>query len=180
MAVRLFLLGTAHYRAPLTLSEDALHAAREQLRRLRELAERVGAGPASPGADDAAFYQDVMDAREAYREALDDDLNLPAGLGVVFETVREANAALDAGRVGSAGHQALAELLAEVDVHLDVLRSEPTVLGTEVERLVEEREAARRARDFALADSIREQLRELGVTVDDTPAGPRSRDLRGA
>jgi cysteinyl-tRNA synthetase len=180
MAVRLFLLGTAHYRSPLTLSEDALHAAREQLRRLRELAERVGAGTASPGADDAAFYQDVNDAREAYREALDDDLNLPAGLGAAFEMVRVANAALDARRVGSAGHQALAELLADVDVHLDVLRNEPAVLGAEVERLLEEREAARRARDFALADSIRHQLRQLGVTVDDTPAGPRSRVLRRA
>jgi cysteinyl-tRNA synthetase len=175
LAVRLFLLGTAHYRSPLRLSEEALHAASEQLRRLRDLAERVRLLQPEPGADDAAFFQDVADARQSYRAALDDDLNLPAGLGRFFDLVRTANAALDAGQVGTAGREALSELLAEVDAHLDVLGPAEPALDSEVQRLLEEREEARRARDFATADRIRDQLRERGVVVEDTPAGARSR-----
>jgi cysteinyl-tRNA synthetase len=128
--------------------------------------------------DDAVFYQDVMDAREAFRAALDDDLNLPAGLGHVFELVRRANAALDAGQVGSGGREALLELLAEVDRYLDVLEGQEAVVDAEVERLLQEREAARRARDFSLADRLREELRQRGVEVEDTPSGPRWRMTR--
>jgi cysteinyl-tRNA synthetase len=175
LAVRMFLIGTAHYRAPVALNEEALHAAAEQVRRLRDLRRRLREEPPNPGADEAGFYQDVMDAREAYREALDDDLNLPAGVGQVFEVVRRANAALDAGRLGSAGRQVVGDLLGEVDRHLDVLREDEVALGAEVERLVAEREEARRARDFALADRIRDLLREQGVAVEDTPSGPRAR-----
>jgi cysteinyl-tRNA synthetase len=92
--------------------------------------------------------------------------------------VRRANAALDAGRVGSGGREALLALLTEVDAHLDVLKGEDGVPDPEVERLVREREDARSARDFALADRIREQLRERWVEVEDTPAGPRWRSAR--
>jgi cysteinyl-tRNA synthetase len=178
LAVRLFLMGSSHYRSPLTLSEEALHGAGEQLRRLREFSRRVRGLEALGQVDDAPFYQDVMDARDAYRAALDDDLNLPAGLGRVFDLVRRANAALDAGRVGSGGREALLALLTEVDAHLDVLEGEDGVPDPEVERLVREREDARSARDFALADRIREQLRERWVEVEDTPAGPRWRSAR--
>ena len=178
LAVRLFLLGSSHYRSPLTLSEEALHGAGEQVRRLQEFSRRVRGPEAVGRVDDAAFYQDVMDAREAYRAALDDDLNLPAGLGRVFDIVRRANAALDAGRVGSSGREALLALLAEVDTHLDVLEAKEGAVDPEVERLVMEREDARSARDFALADRIREELRQRGVDVEDTPNGPRWRVTR--
>jgi cysteinyl-tRNA synthetase len=175
LAIRLFLLGSAHYRTPLTLSEQALHGASEQLRRLRDLAERLRSLEAAPEADDAVFYQEVLDARKAYRAALDDDLNLPAGLGRVFELLRSANSAIDSGRVGTAGRQALAELLADVDYHLDVLEVQERALDAESQRRIEDREAARRARDFATADRIRDELRERGIVVEDTAAGPRGR-----
>jgi cysteinyl-tRNA synthetase len=92
--------------------------------------------------------------------------------------VRRANAALDAGRVGSGGREALLALLAEVDTHLDVLEAKEGAVDPEVERLVMEREDARSSRDFALADRIREELRQRGVDVEDTPGGPRWRVTR--
>jgi cysteinyl-tRNA synthetase len=100
--------------------------------------------------------------------------------------VRRANAALDSGGVGSGGREALLELLAEADAHLDVLGGqaggkvggEDAIADAEVQRLVQARQGARRVRDFALADRIREQLRERGVEVEDTPAGPRWRAAR--
>ncbi|HKF74773.1 MAG TPA: DALR domain-containing protein, partial [Candidatus Dormibacteraeota bacterium] len=149
----------------------------EQLRRLQDFADRVRRLEPGP-ADEAGLFQDVLDARDAYREALDDDLNLPRGLGHVFELVRTANAAMDAGRLGTAGREALLVLLADVDAHLDVLTPEQASLDTAVERLIAEREEARRARDFAAADRIRERLREQGVQLEDSREGVRWRLVR--
>jgi cysteinyl-tRNA synthetase len=175
LAIRLFLISNAHYRAKLRISDEALHGAAEQLRRLRDFHERVRRLEPTPGADDAALYQDALDAMDGYREALDDDLNLPQGLGRVFELIREANAALDAGRVGTAGRQALLEVMVAVDAHLDVLQAPEPELETDVERLIAEREEARVARDFARADRIRDELRQRGVVLEDSREGVRWR-----
>jgi len=173
LAVRLFLLGTAHYRSRLRLNEEALHAAAEQLRRLQDFADRVRRYEPGIRADDAALFQATQDVRDAYRTALDDDLNLPEGLGHVFEMIREANAALDVGRVGPAAREALLALLDDVDTHLDVLSVEATSLDAAVQRLIAEREEARRARDFETADRIRNELRGRGVVLEDSREGVR-------
>src|SRR5207302_2704723 len=178
LVIRCFLIANAHYRAKLRVSDQALHSTAEQRRRLRDFHRRVLRLEPSPSADDAAIYQDAVDAADAYREALDDDLNLPLGLGRVFELVREANAALDAGRVGTAGRQALLDLMAGVDAHLDVLQAPEAELETEVHRLIAEREEARRARDFSKADRIREDLRERGILLEDSRDGVRWRLVR--
>jgi cysteinyl-tRNA synthetase len=179
VAVRLFLIANAHYRARLRITDEGLHSAAEQVRRLRDLHERLEALQPPPAVADAALSRDVREAIDFYGESLDDDLNLPQGLGRVFELVREANAALDAGRVGAAARQALLELLALVDVHLDVLRAPEAVLGDEVEGLIAEREAARRARDFVRADRIRDDLRARGVVLEDSRDGVRWRLVQG-
>src|SRR5437660_12524358 len=111
LAIRFFLIANAHYRSRVRLSPEALHAAAEQVRRLREFADRVNRTSPS-GADDGELARKTADVRAAYRDALDDDLNLPQGVGIVFEHIREANAALDAGRVGPLNQ---ASLLAVID-----------------------------------------------------------------
>jgi len=177
VAVRFFLMAGAHYRTRLRLSAEALHAAAEQLRRLREFAERVRRS--APGNDDdVRLLQRIGEVRAAYREALDDDLNLPQGVGLVFELVREANAALDAERVGARGHEALLRLIDDFDAHLDVVRADEPGLAQEVERLIAEREAARKSRDFARADEIREELRHKGIALEDSKEGLRWRRVR--
>jgi len=177
VAVRFFLLANAHYRARIRLSTEALHAAAEQVRRLREFAERVQrSAPAE--ADDENLLSRIAEVRAGYREALDDDLNLPQGVGLVFELVREANAALDTGRVGGRSRDALLRLIDDFDAHLDIVRSEEPGLAQEVDRLIAEREAARRGRDFARADQIREELREKGIALEDSREGVRWRRVR--
>jgi cysteinyl-tRNA synthetase len=174
VAVRFFLVANAHYRSRLRLSDEGLRAAAEQVRRLREFADRVNRTEPGPG-DDAALVARVSQVRAAYREALDDDLNLPHGVGLIFELVREANAALDAGRVGTRGKQALQAALAEIDAHLDVVRTDEHGLAIEVERLIADREAARNARDFARSDAIRDDLRQRGIQLEDSKDGVRWR-----
>jgi cysteinyl-tRNA synthetase len=177
VAVRFFLLASAHYRARLRLSTEALHAAAEQVRRLREFAERVRRS--APGEqDDETLLRRIGEVRAGYREALDDDLNLPQGVGLVFELVREANAALDEGRVGERGREGLLRMVEEYDAHLDVVRSEEPGLADEVERLIIEREAARKGRDFSRADQIREELRDKGIALEDSKEGVRWRRVR--
>jgi cysteinyl-tRNA synthetase len=173
LAVRMFLLGNAHYRTPLRLTDEGLESAAAQLRRLREFADRVRRFEPGPRADDRELFQSAQDARDAYRAALDDDLNLPEGMGVVFELVREANGALDAGQVGPTAREELLGLLEDVDAHLDVLREEEVTLDVAIERLIAEREEARRSRDFATADRIRDELRERGIVLEDSRDGVR-------
>jgi len=108
---------------------------------------------------------------------LDDDLNLPQGMGLVFDLVREANTALDAERMGPQNQAVLVALLDEVDAHLDVLHADEPGLAEEVERLIAEREDARKARDFARADQIREDLKRRGIALEDSKDGVRWRRL---
>ncbi len=176
LAIRFFLIANAHYRSRLRLSDDALHAAAEQVRRLREFNERV-IRTAPAVSDDAGLAQRTAEVRIAYREALDDDLNLPQGIGLVFDHIREANAALDAGRVGPSNKASLLELIDDLDAHLDVIRVEEPGLAEEVERLIAEREEARRARDFDRADRIRDDLRSRGIALEDSRDGVRWRRI---
>jgi cysteinyl-tRNA synthetase len=179
LAVRFFLIANAHYRQRIRLTTEALHASAEQVRRLRDFAERVRRTDPAPSADEDLVAR-IAEVRAAYRGALDDDLNLPQGIGVVFELVREANAALDESRVGAGARGALLGLLEEVDSHLDVMGGEEPGLADEVERLIAEREAARAAKDFARADRIREELRERGIALEDSRDGVRWRRVTPA
>ena len=172
LAVRFFLIANAHYRSRIRLSTDALRAAAEQVRRLRDFADRVRRSTPAHGEDEALLKR-IAEVRAGYREALDDDLNLPQGVGLVFELLREANTALDDDRVGERGRSELLALIDDVDAHLDVVRAEEPGLADEVERLIAEREAARAARDFGRADRIREELRGRGIALEDSKEGVR-------
>jgi cysteinyl-tRNA synthetase len=174
VAVRFFLIANAHYRTKLRMDEEAIRAAAEQVRRLRDFSDRVDRHE-PPEMDDARLSERLDEFRAQYREALDDDLNLPRGVGLLFEAVRESNAALDRDEVGPQGRAVMRAMLDDADRHLDILRGEEIELEKEVERLIAEREEARAGRDFARADALREELRSRGILLEDSKTGVRWR-----
>ncbi len=173
-AIRLFLLGNAHWRTRLSLDAAGLAAGQNQVRRLRELRSRLSSGTGS-GQD---LRERIEETGRRFQEALDDDLNLPMGLGYLFDLVRQLNTALDGPGLDLPSRQAALDLLHLVDGYIDVLEPEaPAAPAVEEElpeplrELVEARQRARAVRDFATADRIREELARQGIRLIDTRDG---------
>jgi cysteinyl-tRNA synthetase len=160
---RMVLLQT-HYRGPVRVGADNVEAAAKALAGLDSFAARTSALPtASPDAEVLARF----------RTAMDDDLDTPAATAVLFDTVRRANASLDAGDTTSAAAlvAAVGAMCAAVGLVLDAGGDVPA----EVAALAAELDAARAAKDYARADAVRAQLQADGWTVETTAEGTRVR-----
>ena len=178
LAIRFFLLAGAHYRKQLRMDEEAIASAAGQVRRFQEFSDRVERQRPQPDpqADrERELVAQLEQLGAQYRAALDDDLNLPQGVGHLFEAIRLSNSALDQGLAGETALAVMRSLLTAADAHLDILRREQTNLEEKIERLIAEREEARAGRDFARADAIREELRTQGILLEDSRTGIRWR-----
>ncbi|NOY81351.1 MAG: cysteine--tRNA ligase [Kiritimatiellaeota bacterium] len=171
--VRWELLRT-HYRQTLNFTFQGLRDARVSLNRLDEFVTRLKEAAVEPNAGRDAVEERCRNAAAAFLAGLEDDLNISAALAALFDLVRDVNRMIDAGECrGNAAETVLGRLrdMDRVLGVLDVDRSE-TVPG-EIQALVDERQAARKARDYARADAIRDELTAKGWTIEDTPKGPR-------
>jgi len=172
-----YLLLSIHYRKQLKFSWENLAQAEEALRRLGDFLARLET-VAAPGSHEAVRAQ-IAEAVTAFSEALQDDLNTAAGLGVIFDLVRTLNTAIDEQRLGRDDVPAVRDAFETFDRVLGVLslrRAEdaaPPVDPAEIERLIAARQAARRGRDFAAADRIRDELAARGIILEDGAAGTR-------
>jgi cysteinyl-tRNA synthetase len=169
-----YLLLSVHYRSSLNFTFAGLEQAAASLERLGDFVSRLEALPAD-GGPDADIAERTRRARFDFNAALDDDLNSSRALGVLFEWLRDVNRAIDEGRVTTADRPALEGMLAAFDRIYDVLRPDAVEmeLSAGIETLIAEREEARRARDWARADAIRDDLAARGVVLEDTPQGVR-------
>jgi cysteinyl-tRNA synthetase len=175
-----YYLGQAHYRSEMEYSPEALAEAAAAYRRIEGFVTRAAeAGPAAAPPPESA----ASALPPAFAAALDDDLGVPQALAVVHEAVTEGNTALAAGDVAGAAKQA-----ASVRAMMSVLGLDPLdehwsgagsddslrpVLDALVSVALRERQAARDRNDYAAADSIRDDLRDAGILVEDTARGPR-------
>jgi cysteinyl-tRNA synthetase len=165
-ALIVYMLG-GHYRQPLAFSGERMEEARQAARRLADFARLVRRTPDLAGGEPD---QDVAALREEFLAALREDFNTPEALAAVFKLVSEGNRRVAAGRAFPGAAQVLAELLQVLG--LENLLEEEEGADKEAQRLVQEREDARLARDFARADAARDELRRRGWEVRDTPEGP--------
>ena len=157
-AYRMVLLQT-HYRSPVRVGADNIDAAVSALSGLDSFAARAASlGDASPDADVLA----------AFRERMDDDLDTPAATALLFDTVRRANAAIDAGEPGAAS---LASAVHEICRAFGLVLKGAADVPTEVAAKAQALDAARAAKDFATADALRAELQADGWIVETTKAG---------
>jgi cysteinyl-tRNA synthetase len=170
-----YLLAGSHYRKPLNFGFEGLHQAAAALDRIHGLVKRLdeveGDGPEGPIAETSA------DALKEFSGALADDLNTPEALAAVHGLVSRANALLAEGVLSRSGAATVRSALEEMDGVFGVLLPAATEdgLSAEEQALLDERQDARKQRDFARADAARDKLEALGIVLEDTPKGTRWR-----
>lgn len=163
-AYRLLLLQT-HYRSPVKVVAENIAASVNALAGVDAFHTRTN-----------TLVADVADQPTlvTFRNAMDDDLNTPVAIGVMFDAIRRANVAVDEGDTATAAKLAFAvrEMCAAVGLRLDI-----AVISNEMLNRAKELDAARAARDFATADAIRNELQALGYLVETTKDGTRLRKV---
>ena len=170
---------SVQYRNPINFSRELIQQAAAALQRLRTALDRLKEAPiAAEAADDEQAFLDTLEGyRARFNEAMDDDLNTADALGVLFDMARGANTFVSVPRTKEAV-DTTAALYTEL---MDVLGLMPRKSGEEfpqeVLSLLDERQAARKAKNYARADEIREQLKGLGYAIEDSRQGAKLKKL---
>ncbi len=170
-----YLLASVPYRKSLNFTFDGLQAAQMSIERLRNFKLRLDTDKFPEGGNERMAARTEA-AAQAFIDSLDDDLNTAEALAAVFEYAHDANSAMDAGQFGADNRAAAERLFEQFDAVFDVLQpsgSASSISDSEIEALIAEREAARKARQFARADQIRDQLLAQGTILEDTKSGAR-------
>ena len=168
-----YALIATHYRAPMEWGDETMEHARAAVERLTAAVAALDAYTGT--ADDDPTLEEALEvARDGFRAAMDDDLNVSGALGALFELVRDLNKRVDARTFSTSDAQRAAAALRDFDRVLAVLE-EPQELPVGAQKLLDERSAARTSRDFTASDRLRDELAALGVAVEDTRDGQRWR-----
>lgn len=168
--IRFFML-SAHYRSPLNFSADLVEASKNGLERILTAVDRLKSISGTEGEVDKAVADEMDAFVKKYEAAMDDDLNTADAISVIFELVKYANV-----NVTEESTKATVELVLNTVTKLcDILgiitEKKKEILDSDIEALIEERQAARKAKNFARADEIRDQLSDIGIILEDTREG---------
>ena len=177
-AVRLFML-SAHYRSPINFSRDQIEAANASLNRLytarNSLKFQIENGEDRPlNTDEEAFVGRLKIYEKRFDEAMDDDMNTADALGAIFELVKDANVTIQQGSSIEAAKAGLNSLEAICDV-LGLLSRKEDELPEEIAALVRERAEARKNRNWARSDELRNKIASAGYILEDTKQGQKVR-----
>jgi len=170
-----YLLASVPYRKSLNFTFDGLKSAATAIDRLRNFKLRLETDRYAEGSHEEWAARTAA-AEQSFTASLNDDLNTAEALAAVFEYVRDANSAMDSGEFRAANVAAALAFLARFDSVFDVLR--PTAQAGQlsdaaVDALIAERTAAKKAKNFARADQVRQELLDQGIILEDTKSGVR-------
>jgi cysteinyl-tRNA synthetase len=172
VGIRYFLLSVP-YRKQLNFTFDALRGAEKTVESLRDFHARLGEAKTEPGLNEN-LHEATRKALAEFEAGMDDDLNTSVALAAVHNLTREVNTALARRKVRAENQRELLDLIRRFDTVLNVFGEDQTkMLDSEVQSLIDERQEARRRRDFARADELRVQLAERGIVLEDTKDGVR-------
>ena len=173
--LRFFML-SAHYRSPLNFSADLMESAKTGLARICNAADSLkhyarAAKEAEMTAEEMTALEEAKNLAKKFDDAMDDDFNTADAISVVFELVRLANSNVNEDGTKAFVQSLLDELLELGDILGLVFETKEEILDEEIEKLIEERQVARKERNFQRADEIRAELLEKGIVLEDTREG---------
>ncbi len=172
--IRFFML-SAHYRSPINFSKDLIEQAKTGLERIYTCVENLEflKNTATDGKLSDEIKKLVENCNKVFRDAMDDDLNTGLAIASLFDFVREINSKITTSTENSKEDIDISiNLLKELGGVLGILqKSDSKNLDAEIEEMIEKRQQARKDRNFALADEIRDTLKEQGIILEDTPNG---------
>jgi cysteinyl-tRNA synthetase len=171
-AVRYFLLSVP-YNKQINFTFDALAGAEKTLAGLRDFRARLSEAKSSPGLNEE-LHQATLRAAQEFEEGMDDDLNTSVALAVIHNLTRVVNTALARKKLQENNKLELLDLLERFDSVLNIFGTEQQgMLDSEIQNLIDERQEARRRRDFRRGDEIRDELAGRGIVLEDTKDGVR-------
>lgn len=171
-----FFMATTQYRRPIQYSEEKLQDAANNLHHLQNtfgnLAYRLKDAQAG---EDAGVAAKTAEFKAVFTAAMDDDINVQNGIAVVYELAKYANVYAQQPTVVKGAVESLQTLLQDLVAVFGIKLAVATIADEEIEALIEKRNQARQAKDFALSDQIRDDLKAQGIILEDTPQGTRYR-----
>jgi cysteinyl-tRNA synthetase len=170
-----YLMMSAHYRQQINFTFEGLEAARKTLERLTNFVHRLLETNGKPAGDKINQLNEGV--QKGFEAAMDDDLNVSVALAHLFDFVRDVNNLLDNGEVSKEEGKGICDLMIKFDKVLGVIGQvkEKEKLPKEAEELINRREDARKNKDWKTADQIRDQLKTMGIVIEDTAQGIRWR-----
>lgn len=166
-----FYFLSSHYRSPLDYSEELLKQAEAAVNRLTEFVNRLKSLRRSLRSS-TPKPKIIQEIKKKFEQEMDDDFNTPKAIAVLFDFVRETNPKIDEGKISSEESEVILEMLNNFNEILGIIPEKAQEVPPEVQKLVSERETARQAKDFARADDLRKQIKNLGYQIEDANYGP--------
>ena len=174
----MFML-SAHYRSPINFSREQIAAAHASLTRLYTARDQMkfllaSAKDAPMTGEEQELVQRIKGYEKRFDEAMDDDLNTADAIGAIFELVKDANVSLTSSSSRAAVEAALNSFKALTDV-LGLVQKNEDTLPADIQAMVDERAAARKAKDWKRSDELRDAIKAAGYILEDSREGQKVR-----